>query len=65
MPRRGGRRFNLTSQVLAQMDMFDTGQNLPAPVNALHPVRTGARAPKHFDVDQGAAARASISSKSC
>jgi len=28
------RRFNLTSQILAQIDMFDSGQILSAPATA-------------------------------
>jgi len=57
MPRKGGCRFNLTSLILAQIDKFDTGQNLAASVSAWYPVRRGA---KHVDADKGAAARASI-----
>jgi len=59
-PRRGGRRFNLTSQISAQIDMFDSGQILHAPVTALPLVRGGARAPRRVDANEGAAARASI-----
>jgi len=40
--------------------MIDSGQTLPSPVTALHPVRRGAKAPKHVDADDWAAARASI-----
>jgi len=43
MPRREWRRFYLTSQILAQIDMFDFGQILHAPVTALPPVHGRAR----------------------
>lgn len=59
-PARGGRRFNLSSQILAQLDRFDSGDVLPSLAPAPRRTRRGATAPHAGSPDEEAAKRASI-----
>ena len=60
-PSRGGRRINLSARILAQLDMFDSGDDSPTAHTSLSSTnQRGRKTARPVNMDKSAASRASI-----